>query len=395
MITATGLVKRYDGKQARKLAVSGLDFTVPEGKLFTLLGPSGCGKTTTLRMIAGLERPSEGRLEIGGQVVFDSASGVYVPPNKRPIGMVFQSYAIWPHMSVVENVAFPLTVGDRKPSRAEARSRALKMLDLVGLSDEADRPATAISGGQQQRVALARALVREPKVLLLDEPLSNLDAQLRERMRGEIRLVQQQLGITAVYVTHDQGEALAISDLIMVMDRGAIVETGLPQQIYRFPQAEFTANFIGVANAIDGTVTASDASGVVVQAATGIVRADPIPDLRPGDSVRAFIRPENIDLHRKRHADDDWAGVVRYSIYQGDCWDYTIDVNGTDVRVRVHKERTGLGHGDAVYVHPASSEAVIMRVRDGVAYAFSPAGAPSPVPAPVALAEMEMMKGNA
>jgi iron(III) transport system ATP-binding protein len=390
MITATGLVKRYDGKNARKLAVSGIDFTVPAGKLFTLLGPSGCGKTTTLRMIAGLERPSEGRLEIAGQVVFDSASGTYVPPNKRPIGMVFQSYAIWPHMSVVENVAFPLTVGDAKPSRAEARSRALKMLALVGLADEADRPATAISGGQQQRVALARALVREPKVLLLDEPLSNLDAQLRERMRSEIRAVQQQLGITAVYVTHDQGEALAISDLIMVMDQGAIVETGLPQQIYRFPQAEFTANFIGVANAIDGTVTASDATGLTVSTAAGVVRADPIPELRPGEAIRAFIRPENIELRRKRHHDDDWEGVVRFSIYQGDCWDYTVDVAGLDVRVRVHKERTGLGHGDAVHLHPAATEAVIMRLRDGVAYACAPAGV---APAPP-LEAVELSKGN-
>ena len=372
MITATGLVKRFDAKHARKLAVAGLDFTVPDAKLFTLLGPSGCGKTTTLRMIAGLERPTEGRLEIGGQVVFDAATGVYVPPNKRPIGMVFQSYAIWPHMSVIENVAFPLTVGDHKRSRAQARSRALEMLDLVGLGDEAGRPATALSGGQQQRVALARALVREPKVLLLDEPLSNLDAQLRERMRAEIRAVQLQLGITAVYVTHDQSEALAISDLIMVMDEGAIVETGLPQQIYRSPQAAFTASFIGVANAVDGTVLSSDAGGVVVRAATGILRADPIPAVRAGDAVRAFIRPENIELSRKRHGDDDWEGVVRFSIYQGDCWDYTVDVDGHDVRVRVHKERTGLGHGDPVHLRPAASEAVIMRLRDGVAYPFAP-----------------------
>jgi iron(III) transport system ATP-binding protein len=382
MITATGLVKRYESKNADKLAVSGLDFSVPEGKLFTLLGPSGCGKTTTLRMIAGLERPSEGRLQIGDQVVFDSAAGVYVPPNKRPIGMVFQSYAIWPHMSVVENVAFPLTVGDNKPSREEARARALRMLEMVGLSEEADRSATAISGGQQQRVALARALVRNPKVLLLDEPLSNLDAQLRERMRSEIRSVQQQLGITAVYVTHDQGEALAISDLIMVMDKGKIVEMGMPQQIYRYPQAEFTANFIGVANAIDGTVLSSDASGVVVQAATGTLRANPIAELRAGEAVRAFIRPENIDLRIKRHADDDWEGAVRFSIYQGDCWDYTVDVNGHDVRVRVHKERTGLGHGDRVHLHPDSAEAVIMRMRDGVAYAFKPAAAQEAVAAP-------------
>jgi len=385
MITATGLVKRYDAKNARKLAVSGLDFTVPDGKLFTLLGPSGCGKTTTLRMIAGLERPSEGRLEIAGQVVFDSATGTYVPPNKRPIGMVFQSYAIWPHMSVAENVAFPLTVGERKPSRAEARSRALKMLALVGLAEEADRPATAISGGQQQRVALARALVREPKVLLLDEPLSNLDAQLRERMRSEIRLVQQELGITAVYVTHDQGEALAISDLIMIMDRGAIVETGLPQQIYRFPQAEFTANFIGVANAIDGTVAATDATGVVVRSAAGVLRAAPIAELRVGDPVRAFVRPENVELSRKRHTVDDWEGTVRFSTYQGDSWDYTVDVNGVDLRVRVHKERLDLGHGDVVHLRPSATEAVIMGVRDGVAYAFTATEAPVAGATPVAV----------
>jgi iron(III) transport system ATP-binding protein len=208
--------------------------------------------------------------------------------------------------------------------------------------------------------------VREPKVLLLDEPLSNLDAQLRERMRGEIRSVQQALGITAVYVTHDQSEALAISDLIMLMDGGAIVETGLPQQIYRRPRAEFTANFIGVANAIDGTVRQADGAGVVVSSPQGLVRAEPVAGLRAGDSVRAFIRPENFELSLARSGDDEWSGTVRYSIYQGDCWDYTIDVNGVDVRVRVHKERTGLGHGDAVFLRPDGSEAVVMPTRDGV-----------------------------
>jgi iron(III) transport system ATP-binding protein len=368
MITVEKLVKRFDGKAGANAAVTGIDFDVPEGKLFTLLGPSGCGKTTTLRMIAGLERPSEGRIRIGDQTVFDSESGVFVPANKRPIGMVFQSYAIWPHMSVIQNVAFPLTIGAGRPSREQARAHALRTLDLVGLADLAERPATTLSGGQQQRVALARALVREPDVLLLDEPLSNLDAQLRERMRGEIRAVQQALGITAVYVTHDQGEALAISDLIMLMDRGAIVETGLPQQIYRRPQAEFTANFIGVANAIDGTVRSSDASGIVVQVAQGLVRAEPVPSLRAGDSVRVFIRPENIELSRKRHSDEDWPGVVRFSIYQGDCWDYTVDVNGIDLRVRVHKERIGLGHGDVVHLRPDGTEAVVMPTRDGVVY---------------------------
>jgi iron(III) transport system ATP-binding protein len=366
MISVSNLAKRFEGKNSAKTAVTGIDFEVPEGRLFTLLGPSGCGKTTTLRMIAGLERPSAGTICIDGQTVFDSDYEHFLPANKRPIGMVFQSYAIWPHMSVLENVAFPLTVGPGKPPAAQARSRALHMLDLVGLADVAERPATALSGGQQQRVALARALVREPKVLLLDEPLSNLDAQLRERMRGEIRAVQQALGITAVYVTHDQGEALAISDLIMLMDRGAIVETGVPQQIYQRPKAEFTATFIGVANAIDGTVRSADASAVVVQAPQGLVRAEPVPGLRAGDSVRAFVRPENIELSVERTGDDDWRGVVRYCIYQGDSWDYTIDVNGADVRVRVHKERTGLGHGDAVYLRPDAGETVIMPTRDGV-----------------------------
>ena len=234
-----------------------------------------------------------------------------------------------------------------------------------------------LSGGQQQRVALARALVREPKVLLLDEPLSNLDAQLRERMRGEIRAVQQELGITAVYVTHDQSEALAISDLIMLMDQGAIVETGVPQEIYRRPNAEFTANFIGVANAFDGTVRASDATGLVVQTPQGVIRAEPRPELRAGMSVRVFIRPENMELSRKRHGDEDWPGTVRYSIYQGDCWDYTVDVSGMDVRVRVHKEKVGLGHGDTVYLRPDGTEAVVMPTRDGVVYTMPRAQAPA------------------
>ncbi len=378
MITVNGLVKEFRGRDFKKTAVTGLDFEVPTGKLFTLLGPSGCGKTTTLRMLAGFERPTAGRITIDGQPVYDASSSFYLPANKRPIGMVFQSYAIWPHMSVIQNVAFPLTVGAHRPSREEARTRALAMLELVGLRDVAEQPATALSGGQQQRVALARALIREPKVLLLDEPLSNLDAQLRERMRGEIRAVQQALGITAVYVTHDQNEALAISDLIMLMDQGAIVETGIPQQIYRRPRAEFTANFIGVANAIDGTVKALETDTLVVQTRHGIIRAEPIAGLSPGASVRVFIRPENIALSRKRHTNDDWAGVVRYSIYQGESWDYTVDVNGVDLRVRVHREKHDLEHGTAVHLQIDGSEAVIMPMREGVVQPV-PTASPSQV----------------
>ncbi len=365
MISVSGLVKRFEGRDFRKTAVTGLNFDVPAGKLFTLLGPSGCGKTTTLRMLAGLERPNEGSIRIDGRTFYDGASGVFAPADKRPIGMVFQSYAIWPHMSVLQNVAFPLTVGPSRPPRAEARSRALRMLDLVGLGEVAERPATALSGGQQQRVALARALVREPKVLLLDEPLSNLDAQLRERMRDEIRSVQQTLGITAVYVTHDQAEALAISDLIMLMDQGTIVETGVPQQIYRRPRSEFTAKFIGVANALEGTIRAVEPGRLVITTAQGIVVAEPMPGLREGDGVHVYIRPESFELSRKPHGDDDWAGIVRYSIYQGDCWDYAVDVNGVDVKVRVHREKAGLVHGDTVHLRPDGTEAVVMPVRRG------------------------------
>jgi iron(III) transport system ATP-binding protein len=323
-------------------------------------------------MIAGLERPSEGRIAIGGRIVYDGAAGIYEPANRRPIGMVFQSYAIWPHMSVLENVAFPLSVGAGRRPKQEARERAQRALELVGLGSVSTRSATTLSGGQQQRVALARALVREPKVLLLDEPLSNLDAQLRERMREEIRSVQQQLGITAVYVTHDQAEALAISDLIVLMDNGAIVETGLPQQIYRRPRAEFTANFIGIANAIDGVVGAREGDGGTIETPQGPIRVADAAGAQAGEPVRVFIRPENFTLSRRRHADDDWEGEVRYSIYQGDCWDYTVAVGGLDVRVRVHKEKVGLGHGDVVHLQPDGNEAVVMRTRDGAVIA-SPA----------------------
>ena len=222
------MVKRYDGRDVVRNAVDGISFEIPEGRLFTLLGPSGCGKTTTLRMIAGLERPTAGEITIDGQVVSSDAGATFVPANRRPIGMVFQSYAIWPHMSVFENVAFPLTVGPAKPSRAVVEEKTHAALGLVGLGSG---PALGgISGGQQQRVALARALVREPRVLLLDEPLSNLDAQ-PERMREEIASAAEARDHGG-HVTHDQTEALAISDDIMLMD-GAMIEIGVPQDIYR------------------------------------------------------------------------------------------------------------------------------------------------------------------
>jgi iron(III) transport system ATP-binding protein len=343
---------------------------VPEGKLVTLLGPSGCGKTTTLRLIAGLERPDAGEIFIGDRCVYSSSRGVFVGAHQRPIGIVFQSYAIWPHMTVVDNVMFPLRVGRSKTSRKEASRRAREALELVGLHDLADRPAPALSGGQQQRVALARALIREPEVLLLDEPLSNLDAGLRDYMRDEIRSLQQRLHITTVFVTHDQDEALAISDQVVVMKGGQIVETGLPQEIYAWPRREFTARFLGVSNRIRGVVRSISANAddadddanaeVEVEVAQGTLRCRACEGLSPGDQVSAFMRPESFSLSRRQRSERSWPGRVEFSIYHGDCWDYHVRVGDEVLKIRIYQEKIGLSHGDAVYVTPDEESAIIM-----------------------------------
>src|SRR5204862_2222827 len=216
----------------------------------------GCGKTTTLRSIAGLERPRAGEISVNGRVVFSSSQGVFVAPNRRGFGMVFQSYAIWPHMTVFENAAFPLQVGDRKYSRSQVRDNVMRVLTAVQLDELAGRESTRLSGGQQQRLALARALVMEPALLLLDEPLSNLDAKLRERMRFELKRLQRDLRITTVYVTHDQSEALALSHSIAVMNAGRIQQVGTPREIYERPGNQFVADFVGTTNFLDAIVGA-------------------------------------------------------------------------------------------------------------------------------------------
>src|SRR3989440_4023173 len=228
-------------------------FTLEPGTFFTLLGPSGCGKTTTLRCIAGLETPDDGRIAVDGRVLFDAKARLNVPVEQRSVGMVFQSYAIWPHMTVAENVAFPFTVSkQRRYSRAEIEEGVRRALQIVDLDGFEHRPAPQLSGGQQQRVALARAIVHEPRLLLLDEPLSNLDAQLRDEMRSELKRLQSKIGITTVYVTHDQSEALALSDQIAVIDRGNVTQIGSPQDIYFRPVNPFVARFVGATNLLSG-----------------------------------------------------------------------------------------------------------------------------------------------
>ena len=357
MIKLTGLTKRYPGRTVTANAVDGLDLDIPEGKLVALLGPSGCGKTTTLRMIAGLERNDSGTIEIDGKVVSDPSRGTFVGTDKRPIGIVFQSYAIWPHMTVLQNVMFPLRVGRPRVSRAAARERALESLDMVGLASFASRPAPDLSGGQQQRVALARALVRRPKVLLLDEPLSNLDKGLRDRMRDQIRSVQQQLGITTVFVTHDQDEALAISDDVVVMNRGTIVEHGLPQEIYTFPRNEFTARFLGISNILGGVVDAVTPDGVVVRVGDSVLTSAKVTGAGKGDAVSVFLRPESFRLSRK---EGPWEGTIEFSIYHGDCWDYHVRVGEQLLRVRVYREKVGIAHGDRVFLSPDPETAIVL-----------------------------------
>jgi iron(III) transport system ATP-binding protein len=354
VIRVSDLVKVYQPGSVR--AVDEVSFTVNEGEFYTLLGPSGCGKTTTLRCIAGLERANGGTIELGETVVVSDR--IYVPPYRRDIGMVFQSYAVWPHMTVFENVAFPLRVGSNRPSSAQVRERVDTALGLVGLASYEERMATQLSGGQQQRLSLARAIVREPSVLLLDEPLSNLDARLRERMRGELTAIQRRLGVTTLFVTHDQIEALSMSDRIAVMDGGKIVQEGTPEEIYHDPVNEFVASFIGSTNLFLGKYVARNEGARTVTVELDFGRLDvEDPDLtiEPGAQVLVAIRPENVVLHHDGH---EAAGGPRPNIidarigiglFTGNSMEYYIEVEGNLVQVRADS-RLKLARGDAVKV---------------------------------------------
>ena len=315
-------------------------FSLENGTFFTLLGPSGCGKTTTLRCLAGLETPDEGRVAVEGDVLFDSAAGVNVPMNRREVGMVFQSYAIWPHMTVAENVAFPLTVSkDRRYSRSEVEQlvdEALRTVDMAGFQS---RPATRLSGGQQQRVALARSIVKTPRLLLLDEPLSNLDAQLREEMRVELKRLQRQIGITTVYVTHDQAEALTLSDQIAVIDQANVIQIGTPREIYFRPANDFVAKFVGSTNLLDGKVVHTEGDTAAVEIAQGRrLACMKTGALQNGAEVAVSIRPETIRLSQadqtRGTGDNRLSGTVRHVAFLGDACRVDVLVGETLLQVK-------------------------------------------------------------
>jgi iron(III) transport system ATP-binding protein len=348
MLVVENLDKTYPGKRNAEhvAAVKGVSLDVEQGELLTLLGPSGCGKTTTLRSIAGLEDPDGGRIVVNDRVMFDDSARVNVRPNKRGLGMVFQSYAIWPNMNVFRNVAYPLTVRPRKtrPTHAQIRERVERVLATVQLDHLADRPATDLSGGQQQRLALARALAMEPPLLLLDEPLSNLDAKLREEMRFELKRLQRDLGITTVYVTHDQSEALAVSTNIAVMNQGGVEQWGKPREIYNNPRTRFVADFIGKSNFVDGTIRgkARDAAYEIDTANGPLVVCSDL-DLPVGKAVAVSIRPEHVALDEDVSGGPGlsaWRGTVSGRVFLGDSVVYRVQLEDTSILVHCNASQS-------------------------------------------------------
>lgn len=350
-----GLAKTYPG--AIEPAVGGVSFDIAEGELVSLLGPSGCGKTTTLKCIAGLERPNAGSIGFGDLTV--SSAGTWVPVHERPLGMVFQSYAIWPHMTVFENVAFPLRM--RKLPKKEISRRVEEALDRVRMSTFARRSAVRLSGGQQQRVAIARAVVHEPRILLLDEPLSNLDASLRRDMRADLRRMQRELGITTIYVTHDQVEACALSDRIILMNGGCLVQRGTPLDVYERPDDDFGAAFMGAANLLPAELIETTGTAALVRVRNP--GGGPAVELRAtnwdpeslgtGTGCSAMIRPENIQLHRPgadpAAAANSLRGVVEESVFLGEQWELIVCAGPLRLLVRTLGS-TGFAPGDVTDV---------------------------------------------
>jgi iron(III) transport system ATP-binding protein len=345
-IHVESLVKDF-GEQR---ALDHVGFTVRDGELFTLLGPSGCGKSTTLMSIAGFQAPDEGRIAVGEETFFDAARRIAVPAEHRNLGIVFQSYAVWPHMTVFENLAFPLKV--RKLKRAAIRTRVLEVLELVEMRQFEQRYPHQLSGGQQQRVALARALVYSPSVLLLDEPFSNLDAKLRERARTWVKELQRTLGLTTIFVTHDQDEALSMSDRIVVLSAGKVQQIGTPEDVYRRPVNRFVAGFVGRVNLIEGVVSSAGGAGVMLDVAGSALRLA-LGSAKDGvaGKVTIAVRPEAVTVARAEdtapNGTNTWDASVRSVAFLGDHYEYEVSAGPVDLTVQSAHRLAG----DRIKVH--------------------------------------------
>ena len=349
-ITVQGLTKRFGSLEV----VSNVGFSIGEGEMFTLLGPSGCGKTTLLRLIAGFYAPDAGEVQVDGRVVND------LPPHERGIGMVFQNYALWPHMTVADNVGYGLKI--RNTGSNEIKSRVAAVLAKVHLEGLEARYPGQISGGQQQRVALARALVLNPRILLLDEPLSNLDAKVRIQVRAEIRKLQKELGITTVYVTHDQEEALTLSDRIVVFNKARVFQLGTPKELYERPADPFVADFIGINNLAQGTVSASNSGFLAAETALGELHALPNGSLPAGSRCVICIRPENIALGEVG-GHNVVRGRIAFAAYLGHTLRYDVELAGgavfkVDIRDAWHHAPLALGAPVALSFPQSSTVAV-------------------------------------
>jgi iron(III) transport system ATP-binding protein len=342
-ISIQGLNKSLGGQPI----VKQLDLEVEDKEFVAILGPSGCGKTTTLRLLAGFLKPDSGTIRVDGQVI--SSSGAVVPPERRRMGMVFQQYAVWPHMDVAANVAFGLTC--MKLPADEIRSRVEEVLRLVGLTGLDRRYASQLSGGQQQRVALARALVVEPSILLLDEPLSNLDAKMRERMRFELKVLQERTGITFVYVTHDQTEAMALSDHLAVMEDGRLVQWGTPRDVYERPASSFVADFMGLVNWVDGVISDQKNPDVVTIGEGMQLRAVVPAGLLSGSRVRVAIRPDDLAVTAERPANGEnvFPARVTEALFLGNLIHYQLDIGELRLIAQVPRSEA-FQVGDRVYV---------------------------------------------
>lgn len=353
MLCVEGLNKAFVTREGKVDAVRDVSFEVRTGEFFALLGSSGCGKTTTLRCIAGLEIPDSGEIWINEKPVFSSKKGLVVPVHEREIGMVFQSYAVWPHMSVMQNVGYPLTHGRHRLTKSETAQRVNEILQLVQMGELGKRPASLLSGGQQQRVAVARALVARPELLLFDEPLSNLDAKLRVEMRHELRDLFERLKLTALYVTHDQEEALVLSHRIAVMHGGQIVQVGAPMEIYKEPANLFVAGFVGTTNVIQGRVLSNEPNySGRVETSLGPLRC-PLPlSIKVGQPVSIMFRPEAVMLYTEQGEarDNIVPGTVKSSVFTGNRVGYEIDSGEFHIRAETSPYVTELKRGQHVWV---------------------------------------------